>query len=171
MNFNIQPLNTQILESVKHKIDMKTKPQGSLGVLENIAAKISCIQNTLSPKLSKPVIGVFAGDHGIALEGASPFPQEVTFQMVMNFLAGGAAINVFAKQNNINIKVVDAGVNYDFKGIKGLINNKIDFGTKSYINNSAMTSEQFNLAIEKGAEFSQNCFNEGTNIIGFVKWE
>lgn len=110
---------------------------------------------------------VFAGDHGIALDGVSPYPQEVTWQMVANFMAGGAAINVFGRQNGIDIKIVDAGVNYDFDKEWNVIDAKIAHGTKSYLNNPAMSQEQFSKALNKGAKLVQNIHENGTNIIGF----
>ncbi|WP_159023756.1 nicotinate-nucleotide--dimethylbenzimidazole phosphoribosyltransferase [Formosa sp. L2A11] len=166
--FNIQSPNQDILEQLVHKIDNKTKPKGSLGILEEIAIKIGSIQQTLSPKLSKPTIALFAADHGIAEDGVvNPNPQEVTWQMVYNFLNGGAGINVFTKQHNIDLKVVDSGVKYDFKNLPGLIDAKIDLGTKNYLNEPAMTKAQSEKCIEKGAEIVTKIYSEGTNVIGF----
>lgn len=167
MNFNIEIPNTEIKEKLQHKIDLKTKPLGSLGLLENLAAKIGCIQNSLSPELKKPTIMVFAADHGIALDGVSPYPQEVTWQMVANFINGGAAINVFSRQNGIDIQIIDAGVNYDFDKKSEVINAKVDYGTKSYLNGPAMTAEQFELALNRGADLCNQLHKEGCNIIGF----
>jgi len=154
-------------EEIKLKIDNKTKPLGALGRLENIGTKICKIQNTLSPELKNPHILVFAGDHGIAHEGVCTYPQEVTYQMVMNFLNGGAGINVFAKQNGIKLKIIDSGVNCDFEGITGLEHCKVDFGTKSFLHDKAMTIEQYETAINEGKKLIDQVYNAGCNIIGF----
>jgi nicotinate-nucleotide--dimethylbenzimidazole phosphoribosyltransferase len=167
IQYNIEALNTEKAEALQQKIDLKTKPLGSLGKLEEMAKHIACIQNTLSPELKKPVIMVFAGDHGIANDGVSPYPQEVTWQMVANFMGGGAAINVFAKQHDIDIRIIDAGVNYDFDKSSGVLNAKIAYGTKSYLNESAMTTEEFEKAMKRGSDLVERIHSEGSNIIGF----
>lgn len=154
-------------KELKHKIDTKTKPIGALGKLEDIAYQIAKVQKTLSPSLKKPTMLVFAADHGISDEGVSPFPKEVTWQMVMNFIGGGAAINVFCKQNNFDLNVVDAGVDHDFPETKGLINAKIAYGTKNMKLTEAMTIEQCEQAIKKGTEIVAKKAKGGSNIIGF----
>lgn len=165
---NITPLSTVIKEALQDKIDFKTKPIGSLGVLETIALQIGQIQNSLSPILSKPRIVVFAGDHGIVKSNpVSPYPQEVTQQMVLNFLNNGAAINVFCNQNNIALTIVDAGVNGDFDENSKLINAKIAKGTKDYSIEKAMTKDDCLLALDKGKQIVTKLFKEGTNIVGF----
>src|SRR5882757_8554310 len=129
-------------KALQDKIDHKTKPPGSLGRLEEIALQVGMIQESLNPKINCPHILVFAGDHGIAATGlVNPYPQAVTAQMVLNFMAGGAAINVFCRQQDIGLTVVDAGVNFDFPeelSSKKLIRAKIGYGTRSYLEGDAM---------------------------------
>jgi nicotinate-nucleotide--dimethylbenzimidazole phosphoribosyltransferase len=152
---------------LRQKIDLKTKPKGSLGLLEQIAFKIGKIQDTLTPNLSKPHILIFAADHGIAQEGVSAYPPEVTYQMVQNFLNGGAAINVFCKQHNIELKIIDAGVNFDFGEIPTLITAKTGKGTANFLYQDAMTAEQFKRNLEYGKNITQQVLQTGCNIIGF----
>ncbi|TCI90571.1 nicotinate-nucleotide--dimethylbenzimidazole phosphoribosyltransferase [Tenacibaculum sp. M341] len=164
----IPAISKELIADLQEKIDFKTKPIGALGTLETIAKQIGEIQNTLNPVISKPTILVFAGDHGVVKNNAvSPYPQEVTQQMVFNFLNGGAAINVFCKQNDINLHIIDAGVNADFENTPGLLHHKIDFGTKDYAAEKAMTSAQFELALETGKKIIRKIYSEGTNIVGF----
>jgi nicotinate-nucleotide--dimethylbenzimidazole phosphoribosyltransferase len=154
-------------EQLRHKIDNKTKPTGSLGQLEDIALQIGLIQKTLSPEIKNPSILVFAADHGLADEKISPYPKEVTYQMAMNFVAGGAAISVFCKNNGINLKVIDAGVDYDFPEGCGIIPAKIARGSRNMLHEPAMTMEECNLALEKGASFVKQEAANGCNSIGF----
>jgi nicotinate-nucleotide--dimethylbenzimidazole phosphoribosyltransferase len=154
-------------KKLQHKIDLKTKPLGSLGKLEQIALKIGSIQQSTEPAITRPTILVFAADHGITESGVSSFPREVTFQMVKNFLQGGAAINVFCRQHQINLKVVDAGVDFDFTEDSGLVMAKIARGTRNFLNEPAMSGETCAAALEKGKELVEKEYNEGCNTIGF----
>ncbi|MDR8933924.1 Nicotinate-nucleotide--dimethylbenzimidazole phosphoribosyltransferase [Burkholderia multivorans] len=106
----IAPLDEALRKRLQHVIDHKTKPPGSLGQLEALALQIGLIQRTEQPRVQRPAMIVFAGDHGIAVEGVSPYPQSVTAQMVANFLAGGAAINAFSGVAQSELEIVDAGV-------------------------------------------------------------
>ncbi|HQC40601.1 MAG TPA: nicotinate-nucleotide--dimethylbenzimidazole phosphoribosyltransferase, partial [Petrotogaceae bacterium] len=120
-------------EKVQKKIDMLTKPKGSLGLLEKIALKYALIQGSSTVSLPKDKrVYVFAGDHGVVEQGVSAYPKEVTAQMVFNFLAGGAAINVFSKHNNTSVYIVDAGVDYDFSSEPRVINKKVGRSTKDF---------------------------------------
>lgn len=155
------------LKALEDKINKKTKPIGSLGVLEKIAKQIGTVFQTLEPKISNPNIVVFAADHGIAQHGVSAYPQDVTRQMLTNFLDGGAAINVFCKQNKIALSVVDAGVNYDFPSNTTLISAKIDKGTHSFLSGPAMSKAQMELCLSKGSEIVAAIAKQGSNCIGF----
>ncbi len=166
LHFKIDKIDNFLLEKIKRKIDLKTKPVGSLGVLERLAEKVALIQNTLTPSLKKPHILIFAGDHGIAVEGVSKYPSEVTRQMVINFLNGGAAINVFCRRNEIEFKVIDAGVDCEFDGHLHLIDSKIARGTRNFLKEPAMTLEQCNEAVRRGAEIVKKINDCGCNVIG-----
>ena len=163
----ITAINPEMDEAIQKKIDLKTKPLGALGTLEKIAFKVSRIQQSTGPQLINPAILVCAGDHGITQENVSPFPQEVTFQMVMNFLGGGAAINVFCRQHNIKLLVADTGVNFDFKTNKQLLDYKIRKGTRNFAIEPAMTRLECEAAMTNGANIIEQLNIEGTNIVGF----
>ena len=149
---DIKESNHEIKKEAEEKINFKTKPLGSLGLIEEAAVKMSEIQNSLNPVIKNKQLLIFAGDHGIVKSGVSAFPQEVTSQMVFNFLAGGAAINVLARHNNIDIKIIDAGVNYDFKNNPAIINKKISLGTKNFLFEPAMTKEEAEASIQNGID-------------------
>ena len=159
--------STSIKEALKDKIDNKTKPTGSLGVLEKLAQQIGEVFQTVEPKIENPNLVVFAADHGIAQHGVSAYPQDVTRQMVTNFLEGGAAINVFCKQNNIKLSIVDAGVNYDFSPNANLIFSKIAKGTQSFLHGPAMSATELDMCFSKGAAVVDAIAKTGSNCIGF----
>ena len=154
-------------QQIQDKVNNKTKPPGSLGLLEKLAFQIASVQNTLSPELTEPHIVVFAGSHGIAASGVSAYPSEVTPQMVLNFIDGGAAINVFTRQHNIKLLLADAGVDYDFVANEKLINAKINYGTKNFLEEPAMTAEECRKCLHNGAEIVQSVSKTGCNVIGF----
>jgi nicotinate-nucleotide--dimethylbenzimidazole phosphoribosyltransferase len=151
-------------------IDNKTKPVGALGKLEQIALQVGLIQHTSNPIIRKPYIVVFAGDHGIAKSGlVNPYPQAVTAQMVLNFLRGGAAINVFCRQHALGLRVVDAGVNVDFEeslSSPKLVRKKIGHGTRNYLEGDAMSREEASQAIQTGKKIVEDLSREGCNCIG-----
>lgn len=163
----IVPINTDIAATLQHLINNKTKPLGALGALELVALQVGKIQHTCKPVLNRPAVLVFAGDHGIVEEGVSSYPQAVTAQMVMNFLAGGAAINVFARQHNVALRVVDSGVNAEFQPTEQLTQVKIARGTNNFLRSDAMTMAQCEQALTVGTEIAYQEVDAGSNIIGF----
>jgi len=165
--FNIQKPEQEISSFLQEKIDNLTKPKGSLGLLEDLARQIGCIQQTLTPELNHHCHIIFSGDHGITAEGVSVSPQEVTYQMILNFWEGGAGINFLARQHHFDLKIVDAGVNFDFNSTAPIIHKKIRKSTRNYLHEAAMTQTEMELAIDRGAECTQACFDEGCNVIGF----
>jgi nicotinate-nucleotide--dimethylbenzimidazole phosphoribosyltransferase len=162
---------TTLRGQLQQLIDNKTKPIGALGRLEEIAMQMGLIQGTIHPQLNRPYIVVFAGDHGIAATGlVNPYPQAVTAQMVLNFITGGAAINVFCRQHHLGLTVVDAGVKFDFEpGLfpGKLIAHKIGYGTRNYLETEAMSADEVSRAIEAGRQVIIELYAGGTNCIGF----
>ncbi|RJG14766.1 nicotinate-nucleotide--dimethylbenzimidazole phosphoribosyltransferase [Massilia cavernae] len=149
---------------LERAIANKTKPPGSLGALETIAHQIGLIQQTVEPALRRPAIIVFAADHGVVAEGISAYPQSVTWQMVENFLAEGAAINVFARASGCALQVVDAGVNHDFGPRAGLVDRKVGHGTANFAQQPAMSAADCAAAIAHGVALAAGL--EG-NLVGF----
>ncbi len=148
--FHVPPVSRALDPAIQRAIDGKTKPLGALGVLESIAAQVARIQNTLTPRLQRCRLTLFAGDHGIAEEGVSAYPQAVTRQMVANFLAGGAAANVLARTNGVDLEVVDAGVAGDPMEAPGLVSRRVAAGTRSFAAGPAMTAGQRDSALSAG---------------------
>jgi nicotinate-nucleotide--dimethylbenzimidazole phosphoribosyltransferase len=153
--------NPAFTAKLQYKIDNKTKPLGSLGQLEGLALQLGQILGTESPQLDQPQMLVFAGDHGLTARGVSAFPSDVTWQMVENFIAGGACVSVLAKANNIALNVVDCGVNHDFLDAAktpraGLLNFKIANGTADSSTTAAMTAAQCLQAVLNGMAIVKN---------------
>ena len=153
---DVPPLSHALDDAIRRAIDSKTKPLGALGAVESLAARIARIQGTLTPDLRRCRLTLFAGDHGIAHEGVSAYPQQVTRQMVANFLAGGAAANVFARTNDVGLSVVDAGVAGEPIGASGLVSRRIAAGTRNSAVEPAMTEEQCDAALRAGDELGVN---------------
>ncbi|MYN47718.1 nicotinate-nucleotide--dimethylbenzimidazole phosphoribosyltransferase [Pseudoduganella sp. FT93W] len=156
--------NETLAAELDRAINNKTKPLGSLGALETLAKQIGLIQNTRQISISDPAILVFAADHGVVAEGISAYPQDVTWQMVENFLAQGAAINVFAAQNKCALHVVDAGVNHDFGPRDGLIDRKLAKGTHNFAQQAAMSNAICTAALEAGMALAAELKG---NVVGF----
>lgn len=163
----ITPVNFKLMERAQEKLDNLTKPQGSLGKLEDFARRIVGISGTLSPTIKRKVIFVMAGDHGVAEEEVSAYPQEVTFQMVYNFIRGGAGINVLAKHIGAEIVVVDMGVAKEFPLEEGIIRKKIACGTNNMAKGPAMSRNEAERAIIAGIEVFEDELNrKGIDIVG-----
>lgn len=167
ITFNIEKPDPAIVTALQDKIDNLTKPKGSLGTLEKIALRIGQIQQTLSPELNHPVNVIYASDHGIADEGVSKSPKEVTRQVIHNFLNGGAGICFLARQHGFELKIVDGGVDFDFPSIPQLIDRKIRKGTRNFLREAAMTHAEMEQALEYGAGIVSDCHHEGCNVISF----
>ncbi|MBR7888370.1 nicotinate-nucleotide--dimethylbenzimidazole phosphoribosyltransferase [Marinomonas sp. A79] len=166
-SFSIQAPLTAKDSELQQKIDNKTKPLGSLGSLEKLAFQLGHIQQTTSPEVSKPKMIVFAADHGVVAQGISLFPQEVTPQMVMNFLQGGAAVSVFCQQHNVPLRVVDVGVNAELGTHPLLGSRKVAFSSQDFSQQAAMTSEQLAQAIQAGVDEANLAIEEGVNLLMF----
>lgn len=162
---HVEPIaDAGLAQALEAAINNKTKPLGSLGALESLAKQVGLIQRKLKPQLVAPAIMVFAADHGIVAENVSAFPQSVTWQMVENFLADGAAINVFARQNGCALQVIDAGVNHDFGSRPCLIDRKVGFGTRNFAVEPAMSRNDCATAMQHGMALVEGF--DG-NILGF----
>ena len=162
----VQSVNGALLEEAQKRLDNLTKPVGSLGRLEEFARRVVAITGDKMPVLDKKVVFTFAGDHGIADEGVSAYPKEVTPQMVLNFLRGGAGINVLARHAGADVVVVDIGVNYDFDGAPGLVSRKVMRGTANMHKGPAMTRQQAEQCIQVGIDLGREYAKKGYRIFG-----
>ena len=159
--------NEQIRPLLEQKINNLTKPKGSLGRLEELALQIGLIQQTLTPQLHHPQNIIFAADHGIVAEGVSVSPKEITWQQIFNFLHGGAGVNFLCRQHGFELKIVDAGVDYDLPYDRGIINRKVRRGTANFLHEAAMSEEEMERCLEHGAEVVEQCRKEGSNVLSF----
>jgi len=163
----IKPIDEASFEETQKRLDNLTKPQGSLGMLEELAKLVVAITGKRNPELSKKVIFTMAGDHGVCEEGVSLFPQEVTPQMVYNFIRGGAGINVLANHVGAKVVVVDMGVATDLEPHPNLVIKKIGYGTKNITKYPAMTYDQAINSILAGVEvFEDELAHSGIDIVG-----
>lgn len=167
MSWYLKPaadINNEMFKlATEHQLSL-TKPPGALGALESVAIKLAAMQGRLKPELSKVCISVFAGDHGVAGNGVSAFPQAVTTEMVKNFANGGAAISVLARQLNARFEVVNLGTLYDVEEHSQIVNARIAEGTADFSQEPAMTAEQLDLALSQGLQAAERAEVEGAHL-------
>jgi nicotinate-nucleotide--dimethylbenzimidazole phosphoribosyltransferase len=166
--FAVAAMDRSLSADLQQKIDRKTKPTGALGRLEDLALQLGLIQRRLDPAIRHPHVLVCAGDHGATKAGVSAYPQDVTWQMVENFLAGGAAINALAGQAGMQLVVADAGVAHDFGKREGLRDLKVGAGgTANYLDGAAMSEAECALALSRGAALAREIAASGCNVLAF----
>jgi nicotinate-nucleotide--dimethylbenzimidazole phosphoribosyltransferase len=163
---DVQRPDGSILNSLQQRLDSLTKPPGSLGRLEELARSVGLIQGTTELTMRKRAIFTFAADHGVSRAGVSAYPREVTAQMVLNFMRGGAAINVLCRHYGIENVVVDVGVDYDFPELAGLISKKVGRGTNDFNESPAMTEQQAIQSLEIGMDLARGYDIFGTGDMG-----
>ena len=174
--FDIRPTNKSLQKAIQEKIDNLNKPKGSLGRLEELAMQVCLIQQTLEPSLAHPCHLLLGGDHGIEREGVSVSPREVTWQQMLNFTRGGGGVNMFCRQHGFTLRIVDVGVDYDFRGerleVRGernaplpILDRKIARGTRNFLHEPAMTEAEFDQAIRVGADLVDDCIREGCRVL------
>ena len=166
----IRPVDRAMAAAVQKRLDNKTKPRGSLGRLEALACQIAAIQRTETPRAQRRAIVIMAADHGVAVEGVSAFPQEVTGQMVRNFVVGGAAINVLSRQADARVMVVDMGVRHPSEDpgyrAPGVRNCSLGPGTNNMCEGPAMSREQAEQGLQTGVAIAEELCDEGVTLLG-----
>ncbi len=163
----IRPLDCSLAARVQTRLDSLTKPQGSLGRLEELALRCALITGQERPQVRQKVLFVCCADHGVCDEGVSAYPRAVTAQMVYNFLRGGAAITVLARQLDIAVRVVDCGVDHDFDlRLSGLIRRKVGRGTANFTQGPAMPTAAAVQAIEVGVSLAEEAVQQGAQLLG-----
>ena len=166
IDLKVQPLKKEYLDLAWKRLNNLTKPVGSLGKLEEIAARLVAMYENPMPEIKGKAIFVFASDHGVAEEGVSAYPKEVTAQMVFNFLRGGAGINVLARHAGADVVVVDVGVDYNFGKLKELVDRKVVYGSRNMTKGPALTREEALKCIEIGRELVREYHQRGYNLFG-----
>lgn len=154
-------------QAIQSKIDLKTKPPGSLGKLETLALQIGLVQESLTPELRTPALLVYAADHGLSREPVSAYPREVTAAMVLNFLAGGAAINVFTRLNGMDLRIYDVGVDADLPPHPHLIPAKVARGTANLLHGPSMSAAELQTCLTQSGAHIEDAARTGCNVIGF----
>jgi nicotinate-nucleotide--dimethylbenzimidazole phosphoribosyltransferase len=162
----IRPADPAALAAARARQDQLTKPRGALGALEEVSIRVAGLLGSCPPPVpSSPAVAVFAGDHGVHAQGVTPWPQEVTLQMVGNFLAGGAAVNAFARQVGARVLVVDVGVAGELDDAPGLLGRKVRAGTRDLSLEPAMTEAEALEALEVGIAVAQQLVAEGHDVL------
>lgn len=163
---SIRPLDRAFEIEAQKRLDSLTKPQGSLGKLEELALRLAVIQEKVPPRLGRKLLFIFAADHGITDEGVSAYPKAVTAQMTYNFLRGGAAINVLARHYGVEVEVIDVGVDYEFSTAQGLRNRKVRRGTNNFSLGPAMTPWEASQSIETGIRLVEEVALKNLFLLG-----
>lgn len=163
--FSIQQPDQSLRPAIQEKIDNLNKPKGSLGCLEELAMQICLAQQTLTPSLNHPCHLLLGGDHGIEREGVSVSPREVTWQQMVNFSRGGGGVNMFCRQHNFDLTIVDVGVDHDLSSIPNIQNRKVAFGTCDFLFSPAMTESQFDKALQTGIDLADSCNEKGCRLL------
>lgn len=162
----IESVTQEFIEKAQKRLDNLTKPQGSLGRLEDLAKQLVAITEQTMPVIDKKVVFTFAGDHGVTEEGISAYPKEVTPQMVFNFIRGGAGINVLARHAGADVIVVDVGVDYDFGNLEGLEHRKVVRGTANMLKGPAMSRDEAQQCIQVGIDLAKEYAGKGYQLFG-----
>lgn len=162
----IQPTDPRLLAQAQARLDRLTKPISSLGRLEELAARYVMITGEMKPTVPRGAVFTFAADHGVTVEGVSAYPSAVTPQMVLNFLRGGAGINVLARHVGIEVRVVDIGVAFDFGAAPGLVHKKVMPGTKNLLVEPAMSPVQAEQSLQVGIDLATEAARQGIGLIG-----
>lgn len=161
----IQPLDPQLRAQAQQHLDRLTKPPGSLGRLEELARRYVAITRVIPPQLGRKAVLIFAADHGVTAEGVSAYPQEVTAQMVLNFVRGGAAINALARHAGAEVRVVDIGVAAALPALPGLVAHKVRPGTANMVQGPAMRRVEAEQCLEIGVTLAQQCARDGMTLV------